>query len=306
MKKIGIIGVLVILGMLVSTSLLGGQVAAEEAEEIEVIITQEGITEEVLVTFEGGGWADPLQYLSGAGMTFDGGWRTYDCDGEIENNPSGSGIALWWREGSDYTWKDIYFDLPVKKVSLFISSMVDYSLEAYNEGGNVIAYNSAPSNTDYRFNVWDQISMEVEDFVITQVRIHGYAFRTLIDDLRIYRVVTIDVPVDIKPGSDPNSINLDAQGNVPVAIFSTTDFDAATIDSATVTLAGAAVKLKGKSEAPQASLKDVNGDGLIDLLVHIVIDGLELELGSTEAELIGYTYEGARVYGMDAVNIVPA
>ncbi len=44
---------------------------------------------------------------------------------------------------------------------------------------------------------------------------------------------------DIKPGSFPNSINVGAGGNVPVAIFSSSTFDATTVDPTTVTLASA-------------------------------------------------------------------
>ena len=57
---------------------------------------------------------------------------------------------------------------------------------------------------------------------------------------------TLTVVIDIKPGSFPNSINLGSGGNVPVAICSTLDFDATTVDPLTVTLASAPAKLKGK------------------------------------------------------------
>ncbi len=55
--------------------------------------------------------------------------------------------------------------------------------------------------------------------------------------------------IDIKPGSDLNSINLGSNGTIPVAIFSTVDFDATTVDPLTVTLADASVKVKGKGTA---------------------------------------------------------
>lgn len=40
---------------------------------------------------------------------------------------------------------------------------------------------------------------------------------------------TITVDIDIKPGSDPNSINLKSKGVIPVAILTTDDFDAADV-----------------------------------------------------------------------------
>ncbi|NIN12133.1 MAG: hypothetical protein GTN78_24670, partial [Gemmatimonadales bacterium] len=86
------------------------------------------------------------------------------------------------------------------------------------------------------------------------------------------------VDIDIKPGSDPNSINLGSNGSVPVAIFSTADFDATTVDPSTVILADAAVKVRGKG-TPMAAAEDVNGDGLLDLVVHVETSGLALTDG---------------------------
>ena len=52
--------------------------------------------------------------------------------------------------------------------------------------------------------------------------------------------VAIVVPMDIKPGSYPNSINLKSNGVVLVAVLTTTVFDASTVvDPATVFFADA-------------------------------------------------------------------
>ncbi|HEX9945029.1 MAG TPA: hypothetical protein VGG03_23720 [Thermoanaerobaculia bacterium] len=48
----------------------------------------------------------------------------------------------------------------------------------------------------------------------------------------------IEVPVDIKPGSCPNPLNLKSQGVLPVAVLSTADFDVSDIDLASITLLG--------------------------------------------------------------------
>jgi len=53
-------------------------------------------------------------------------------------------------------------------------------------------------------------------------------------------VSTIQVSVDIRPGSCPNPLNCKAQGVLPVAIAGTAELDAATIDPLTVRLAGVA------------------------------------------------------------------
>jgi hypothetical protein len=114
----------------------------------------------------------------------------------------------------------------------------------------------------------------------------------------------LQVSIDIKPGSNPNSINLGSGGAVPVAILSTASFDATTIVPASVTLASAPVKLKGKG-APMASIADVNGDGLPDLIVHVSTEALQLSSTDNSAVLEGQTADGTQVSGTDQVRIVP-
>ena len=112
------------------------------------------------------------------------------------------------------------------------------------------------------------------------------------------------VSIDIKPGSFPNTINLGSGGTVPVAIFSTASFDARTVDPLTVTLASAPVKLKGKG-TPMASFEDVNGDGLLDLVVHVETTALQLSASDTVAVLEGQTTGGTMIRGNDSVRVVP-
>src|SRR5436190_14125647 len=78
----------------------------------------------------------------------------------------------------------------------------------------------------------------------------------------------ITAGIDINPGALPNTINLKPGGTVSVAILSTPAFDARTVNPLTVTLAGAPVKLKGQGN-PTFSFQDVNGDGLLDLIVRV-------------------------------------
>jgi N-acetylneuraminic acid mutarotase len=122
--------------------------------------------------------------------------------------------------------------------------------------------------------------------------------------LEVYIPPSIAVSIDVKPGSFPNSINLGSGGTVPVAIFSTTTFDARTVNPATVTLAGASVKLKGQG-TPMASFQDVNGDGLLDLVVHVSTDALQLSETDTEVVLEGQTFSGTAIRGVDTVRVVP-
>ena len=108
----------------------------------------------------------------------------------------------------------------------------------------------------------------------------------------------IEVDIDIKPGSCPNSINLKSKGNVTVAIISTDDFDAYDVDPVSCEFAGA-YPLRWKME-------DVNDDGYHDMLFHFMTRELvDLNLNSTEATLYGETFNGVQITGTDSVKIVP-
>ena len=113
-----------------------------------------------------------------------------------------------------------------------------------------------------------------------------------------------NVEIDIKPGSDPNSINLGSGGTVPVAILSTEFFDATTVDPLSVTLASAHVNLKGKG-TPMASSQDVNGDGRLDLVVHVETEALQLSATDQQAILKGKTSTGVKIRGSDSIRVVP-
>lgn len=113
----------------------------------------------------------------------------------------------------------------------------------------------------------------------------------------------IIVNIDIKPGNDQNTVNLDANGVIPVAILSSEDFDVVNIDPLSIVLEGAQVKLKGKS-GNAGTLTDINQDGLKDLLVHIYNE-LDLSEGDSEATLSGVTLDGIPIEGKDHINIVP-
>jgi hypothetical protein len=117
------------------------------------------------------------------------------------------------------------------------------------------------------------------------------------------KIAFTEVTVDIKPGDFPNSIQPTSNGVVPVAILSTPTFDATTIDPTSVTLASAPVRLRGQG-MPMASLRDINGDGLPDLVVQVTTAALELSASDTEAVLKGRTFAGISVRGVDSVRVV--
>ncbi len=68
------------------------------------------------------------------------------------------------------------------------------------------------------------------------------------------------VEIDVKPGSDPNSVNLSSNGMIAVALFTTDLFDASKVDVTTVVFAGA--------NAVHSAMEDVDGDGDLDMVLH--------------------------------------
>ncbi len=124
----------------------------------------------------------------------------------------------------------------------------------------------------------------------------------------------LEVTIDIKPGSYPNSINLRSKGVIPVAILSEPDFDATSVDPNTVELAGASVVKRGKGNKFMAHKEDVNEDGLLDLVVQVVTADSDASLLEeveednviyTYAVLTASTYDGQDIEGRDEITIVP-
>jgi hypothetical protein len=114
------------------------------------------------------------------------------------------------------------------------------------------------------------------------------------------------VTIDIKPGSYPNRINLGSHGVIPVAILSSAGFDATQVDPDTVTLAGASVALRGKGNKYLAHEEDVNGDGLLDLVVLVETENLiPAKLQDGYACITGLTSDGMSFEACDEIEIVP-
>jgi hypothetical protein len=123
----------------------------------------------------------------------------------------------------------------------------------------------------------------------------------VLSDIRVQPAI-IEVDVDIKPGSDTNPVNLRSKGVIPVAILTTDDFDAATVDPLSVEFGPA-----GATEAHnRGHLEDVDGDGDVDLVLHFRTQSTGIQVGDTEACLTGETYEGRAIQGCDNITVTGA
>jgi len=116
----------------------------------------------------------------------------------------------------------------------------------------------------------------------------------------------IEVDIDIKPGSDPNSINCNNEkGVIAVAILTTEDFDATAVDHTTVSFEGAShAHVDKKSGEPRRHEEDVDGDGDTDLVFHFRLGDTDLTCDSIEGTLTGETFDPQAIEGTDAVRMI--
>ncbi len=119
-------------------------------------------------------------------------------------------------------------------------------------------------------------------------------------------ILEIEVDIDIKPGSDPNSINCNNPDEViSVAVLTTNDFDATTVDQTTVTFEGAVeTHVNKKTLEARRHEEDVDGDNDTDLVLHFRLGDTNLGCGSTQGQLKGETFGGQPIAGTDVVRMV--
>lgn len=114
---------------------------------------------------------------------------------------------------------------------------------------------------------------------------------------------TVQVRIDIKPNSSENTINPKAGGVIPTAIFSGTGFDTASVNPATLSLAGAPVKSVAGNNF-LCNPQDLNADGRVDMLCHFEVPS-GLQQGDSVAVLQGRTFDDTKIRGQDFIRLVP-
>jgi hypothetical protein len=117
-----------------------------------------------------------------------------------------------------------------------------------------------------------------------------------------------EVVIDIKPGSDPNAVNLGSKGVVPVAILGSAAFDVTWVDPSTVTLGSSGVAVRGKDKL-LVSVEDVNSDRFDDLVCEVetknlVLDDVQGGMMTLTGELYP-EFGGIPIIGTDYVYLVP-
>ena len=123
---------------------------------------------------------------------------------------------------------------------------------------------------------------------------------------------SVEVNIDIKPGSFPNAININSHGVIPVAILGSDIFDVSDIDPVTLSFGGLSVRTKN-NDTIQCSIEDVSGnfsrpkglpDGYPDLVCQFVDEGGFLAEDDGTAKVEGFLYDGTPIMGVDSIKLV--
>jgi Concanavalin A-like lectin/glucanases superfamily len=108
------------------------------------------------------------------------------------------------------------------------------------------------------------------------------------------------VVIDVKPDGFPNSVNPRSRGVIPVAIRTTSTFDALTVNPFTVRFGRT-----GTEAAPaHVGLAGVDRDHETDLILHFETQQTGLECGDSSAALTGQTWSGHAIRGSDSILTV--
>ncbi|MFC1550003.1 T9SS type A sorting domain-containing protein [Candidatus Neomarinimicrobiota bacterium] len=117
------------------------------------------------------------------------------------------------------------------------------------------------------------------------------------------------VEIDIMPGDESNLINCTKEtGVLPVAILSTSSFNATTIDHTTVRIGkggtwAAEKHINKKTGIPKRHVEDVDEDGDMDLVFHFKYGETGITCEDTDACLRGETYSGTVITGCSPISI---
>ena len=120
------------------------------------------------------------------------------------------------------------------------------------------------------------------------------------DDLAY--LVVLDVIIDIKPGSYPNSINLKSKGVISVALLNENYFIPEDVVISTVSFGHSGVE----AQPVHWAYEDIDNDQDIDLILHFKTQHAGFQEGDIEGILIAYLTNGKRIHAEDSIQIVPS
>jgi len=113
--------------------------------------------------------------------------------------------------------------------------------------------------------------------------------------------------IDIKPGSDPNAVNIKNRGLIPVALLGSAIFEVENVDVSSVQFGSMCPHMHDEVRVAHPlgyAFEDVNSDGYVDLLFQFDTQSVGLQPGDTEAHLHGALTDGSHFCGHDTVKVI--
>lgn len=107
------------------------------------------------------------------------------------------------------------------------------------------------------------------------------------------------VTIDVKPGDSPTTLERGRGGMVPVAILSTAEFDALTVDVETIRVGPGG----DEAEAWKTTPSDVNEDRRLDLVALVKVQDMGLTCSTRSIKLTASTQAGVPIEGSETVQI---
>jgi hypothetical protein len=107
------------------------------------------------------------------------------------------------------------------------------------------------------------------------------------------------LPWTLNLASAENPINPKSNGVIPVAILSTSSFDASSVDQASLRFGPDQALVEGNGQ-----LDDVNSDSLPDLVLHFRTQDSGIQCGDSSASITGETVDGIPIQGSDTIRTV--
>ena len=150
---------------------------------------------------------------------------------------------------------------------------------------DTLAYNAQGSPASYSTLGTTQ-SGEVHTYLI------NFSSTTGVSTLKL----ATTVPVDVQPGDTVSTINPKSNGKIPVAILSTANFDATTVDPSSVRFGPAA------NSPTASSVQDINGDGKPDLLLQFTTNQTGIYAGESRVCLSGQSTAVGFIVGCDSIS----
>ena len=231
-----------------------------------------------------------------------------DADGSNETNLThNGGIGEWWPAWSPDSSKLSFTSDRDGNLEVYVADIANKVLSNVDRH----TFDGAQSNA----SSWSPDGQEIAYFHHAPNQIHVVtAFgHPPVDDNRslegdgIYpdwspylTPSEIILAIDVKPGSDENPVSLRSKGVIPVAVLTTDDFDATTLDGASARLGPDGAGIAHRS----AHYEDVDGDGRVDWVGHFRTQAIGLAADATDVTLTAQTLDGVPLSGSDVVSIV--